>query len=102
MTMQSTKQLLIPSDVEPAKTAPGGRSTWTSEFSLAEFNKLSVSDRRGFVGNVDGKFVHYCVECGAWGTWGYDCFPEQGRLGNWFCGKHRPAKYAFSEQRGAS
>jgi hypothetical protein len=50
----------------------------------------AVDERRGFVGYVDGKFVHYCPVCGQWGAHGYNYFPRQSRLGVWFCGTHRP------------
>jgi hypothetical protein len=44
----------------------------------------------GFVGyDIAGHFLHYC-HCGRWGAYGYGVFPEQGKLGEWFCDEHRP------------
>ena len=48
-------------------------------------------DRRGFVGfDEAGRFVHYCPECGAWGSFGFGVFPNRGQLGTWYCGAHKP------------
>ena len=48
-------------------------------------------DRRGFVGfDEAGRFVHYCLECGAWGSFGFGFFPRRGQLGTWYCGAHKP------------
>jgi hypothetical protein len=44
----------------------------------------------GFVGyDGEGRFVHYCA-CGEWGSFGYDVSLRTGRLGTWYCRKHRP------------
>jgi hypothetical protein len=47
-------------------------------------------DRRGFVGYVDGRFVHYCPECGEWGAHGIGVFLRRGKLGVWYCAEHKP------------
>jgi hypothetical protein len=38
----------------------------------------------------DGAFSHFCVECGAWGAYGFDVSLRAGKLGRWYCRDHRP------------
>jgi hypothetical protein len=38
----------------------------------------------------DGAFSHFCVECGAWGSYGFDVSLRAGKLGRWYCRDHRP------------
>ena len=46
--------------------------------------------RRGQV-RQDGKtFLHFCVDCGAFGPFGYGVSLRTGQLGRWYCSKHRP------------
>jgi hypothetical protein len=49
-------------------------------------------DRRGFVGYVDGRFVHFCPECGEWGAHGIGVFLRRGQLGVWYCAEHKPKR----------
>jgi hypothetical protein len=45
--------------------------------------------RRGFVGyDGAGRFVHYCY-CGAFGPFGFNHFPREGKMGKWYCREHR-------------
>jgi hypothetical protein len=46
--------------------------------------------RRGRVQELDRAFLHFCVECGAFGAFGYGVNLRAGRLGRWFCAAHRP------------
>jgi hypothetical protein len=46
--------------------------------------------RRGRIEELEGAFLHFCVECGAFGAFGYDVSLRAGRLGRWYCAKHRP------------
>jgi hypothetical protein len=46
--------------------------------------------RRGRVGDRNGVFVHFCIECGRWGAYGYGVSVRAGRLGRWYCAAHRP------------
>jgi len=46
--------------------------------------------RRGRVQELDHTFLHFCVECGAYGAFGYGVNLRNGRLGRWYCRAHRP------------
>jgi hypothetical protein len=46
--------------------------------------------RRGRVQQVGKTFLHFCVECGAFGPFGYGVSLRTGQLGRWYCSKHRP------------
>jgi hypothetical protein len=46
--------------------------------------------RRGRVQELDRAFLHFCVECGAYGAFGTGVNLRAGRLGRWFCAAHRP------------
>jgi hypothetical protein len=46
--------------------------------------------RRGRVQEVDGAFLHFCVQCGRFAAFGYGVRLRVGRLGRWYCGEHRP------------
>jgi hypothetical protein len=46
--------------------------------------------RRGRVQELDRVFLHFCVECGAYGAFGYGVNLRVGRLGRWYCRAHRP------------
>jgi hypothetical protein len=35
-------------------------------------------------------FEHYCEICGEWGSFGYGVNLRHGRVGRWYCLKHRP------------
>jgi len=62
----AAKHLRLPLDEPPAKPpaeAPQPQTQPSASNGIPE-------DRRGFVGYVDGRFVHYCPECGEWGAHG--------------------------------
>ena len=44
--------------------------------------------RRGRVERRGPALLHFCVECGAWGAFGYSV--TGGSLGRWYCRDHRP------------
>jgi hypothetical protein len=67
---------------EPLAEAPGPQTQPSASNGIPE-------DRRGFVGYVDGRFVHYC-QCGEWGAHGIGVFLRRGQLGVWFCAEHKP------------
>jgi hypothetical protein len=46
--------------------------------------------RRGRVQEKDGVFLHFCVECGRFGPYGYGVRLRAGQLGRWYCREHRP------------
>ena len=45
-------------------------------------------ERRGLLERRNGIFLHFCVECGRWGTYGYGATSEKPGL--WYCRMHRP------------
>jgi hypothetical protein len=46
--------------------------------------------RRGRVEQSGGALLHFCVECGRFGPYGYDVRLRAGQLGRWYCREHRP------------
>jgi hypothetical protein len=46
--------------------------------------------RRGRVQELDRTFLHFCVHCGRFASFGYGVHLSAGRLGRWYCGEHRP------------
>jgi hypothetical protein len=63
--------------VSPVKGEPGFES--------------ACATRRGRIEKLpDGLLLHFCAECGAWGAFGYGVNLRMGRLGRWYCAKHRP------------
>src|SRR5271169_2553706 len=45
-------------------------------------------ERRGRVERAGPAFLHFCITCGAWGSFGYGVTRDQPGL--WYCGRHRP------------
>jgi hypothetical protein len=45
--------------------------------------------RHGRVEARDGLFLQFCVECGAWGSFGFGVDLRAGQLGRWYCAAHR-------------
>lgn len=52
--------------------------------------ELPCAARRGRVQTLDGAFLHFCVECGRFGAFGYGVRLRAGHTGRWYCGEHRP------------
>jgi hypothetical protein len=46
--------------------------------------------RRGRLQELNGVFLHFCVECGRFGAYGYGVRLRAGRFGRWYCHEHRP------------
>ena len=46
------------------------------------------ADRRGSVERQGGIFLHFCIECGRWGAYGYGA--TGNNPGRWYCWRHRP------------
>lgn len=55
--------------------------------------------RRGRVETRDGLFLHFCVECGAWGAFGYGVNLQADHLGRWYCAAHRPQGSDYAQSR---
>ena len=45
--------------------------------------------RRGRVVREGGLFLHFCIDCGAWGAYGHGVLGTS--IGRWYCGEHRPS-----------
>jgi hypothetical protein len=50
--------------------------------------------RCGQVNEVDGRFEHFCMECGRFAHFGYGVRLRMGQLGRWYCALHRPDRDA--------
>jgi hypothetical protein len=50
--------------------------------------EMPCLERRGLLERRDGVFLHFCVECGRWGAYGYGATGE--KPGRWYCHLHRP------------
>jgi hypothetical protein len=46
--------------------------------------------RRGRVEEHADALLHFCVECGRFGPYGYGVRLLAGQLGRWYCREHRP------------
>jgi hypothetical protein len=57
------------------------------KLTKAPFDK-ACPERRGRVERVGSVFLHFCVICGAWGSFGFGVTGD--RVGLWYCGKHQP------------
>ena len=71
--------------VSPADSGPG-------------FSEPCVA-RRGRVEARDDLFLHFCLECGAWGAFGYGVNLRADQLGRWYCAAHRPQGAVYVESR---
>src|SRR5262245_39984713 len=52
--------------------------------------EMPCARRRGRVEDRGGVVLHFCTECGAWGSFGYGVNLRGDRLGYWYCARHRP------------
>jgi hypothetical protein len=57
--------------------------------------------RRGRVQEINGVFLHFCVECGRFGSFGSGVNLRAGRFGRWYCREHWPNARAL-QRRGES
>ncbi len=54
--------------------------------------ELPFAARRGRVDERSGRWIlHFCCECGRWGSYGYDVSLRTGKMGRWYCREHRPS-----------
>jgi hypothetical protein len=53
--------------------------------------------RRGRVQESNGVFMHFCIQCGRFGPYGYGVSLRAGQLGRWYCGDHRPQEHEKSK-----
>jgi hypothetical protein len=53
--------------------------------------EVPCAARRGRVEErPDRTFLHFCHECGRWGSYGFGVALRSGQLGRWYCAAHRP------------
>ncbi|MGD0316368.1 MAG: hypothetical protein ABSB37_10535 [Xanthobacteraceae bacterium] len=53
--------------------------------------QMPCASRCGRVQKLEGAvLLHFCAECGAWGSFGYGVDLSAGRSGRWYCAAHRP------------
>ena len=51
------------------------------------------AERCGRTEELPGRvFLHFCIECGRWGAFGYGVNLRAGRQGGWYCATHRPQR----------
>lgn len=78
-----------PSPTEPTVIAP---VLWYERLVPPELRKIpndqASPERCGWVQRVGPTFLHFCIGCGAWGSFGYGI--TRDRQGLWYCNKHRP------------
>jgi hypothetical protein len=67
---------------------------WFGRFVPLAWDEPSFNEpcaaRRGRVGEEGGVLLHFCVECGRWGAFGYGVSLRADRKGRWYCAAHRP------------
>jgi hypothetical protein len=83
----------------PATPAPKGRAAdgasivsparWAGSASDEPPFEEPCPERRGLVERRGAVFLHFCIECGRWGAYGYGATLSQP--GRWYCRLHRPA-----------
>jgi hypothetical protein len=69
--------------IAPARWVEAARAAGETPF------ERPCLERRGLVQRRGGAFLHFCVECGRWGAYGYGC--TEDNPGRWYCREHRPA-----------
>jgi hypothetical protein len=82
-------------DIAPAPAAPViAPVRWIDGFAgVGEIPfEMPCPKRRGLVERRGGAFLHFCVECGRWGAYGYGATGD--RPGQWYCRLHRPGRIA--------
>jgi hypothetical protein len=79
-----------PSQAEPKLLAP---VSWYEHLVPPRLLEIPYDrpspERRGRVERSGPAFLHFCVICGAWGSFGYGVTRKQSGL--WYCGEHRPS-----------
>jgi hypothetical protein len=41
-------------------------------------------------------FLHFCVDCGRFGSYGYGIHLRSGQLGRWYCREHPPQDHGLA------
>jgi len=73
--------------------APTSSSDSVTQPTEAELGHVQPCDaRRGRVQQLNAVFLHFCVECGRFGPYGYGVRLRAGQFGRWYCREHRPQK----------
>jgi hypothetical protein len=54
--------------------------------------EAECESRKGLVVTLGPIFLHFCVECGKYGPYGYGVELRKGKEGTWYCKEHRPDK----------
>jgi hypothetical protein len=80
----SSRPVQMAEVIAPARWVVGAANNCCSEPPF----EMPCPERRGLVQRRDGVFLHFCVECGRWGTYGYGA--TGARPGSWYCQMHRP------------
>jgi hypothetical protein len=52
-------------------------------------NECEILAIIGKVEQRHGLLLHFCAECGAWGSFGVGVSLRVGRLDRWYCAEHR-------------
>jgi hypothetical protein len=66
-------------------------SRWTRACAEGKPNfDAPCGARRRRIEKREGLFLHFCIDCGAWGAYGHGVNLRAGRLGHWYCAVHRP------------
>jgi hypothetical protein len=72
-------------------TAPKCESVTRS--SLAEpGSQEPCAARRGRVVEEGGALLHFCIQCGRFGSFGLGVSLRRGQMGRWYCREHRPQR----------
>jgi hypothetical protein len=76
--------------IENQSVAPWASSKTVSLFAEGEPGpEQPCTARRGRVEQSGGVLLHFCVECGRFGFYGYGVRLRAGQLGRWYCREHR-------------
>jgi hypothetical protein len=70
--------------IAPARWVLGAGGNCCSEPPF----EMPCPERRGVFARRDGVFLHFCMECGRWGAYGYGA--TGAKPGRWYCRMHRP------------
>jgi len=52
--------------------------------------------------DADDNFIHRCRECGEEALFGFGVSLRRGRVGTWYCAKHKPQQQTTSTTNGAN
>jgi hypothetical protein len=76
-------------DYAPAGGQVISPARWAGPASDGPSFEEPCPERRGLVERRGAVFLHFCVECGRWGAYGYGT--TLSHPGRWYCRLHRPA-----------